>query len=134
MNALLSNIKTVEFTPKILCHLYDSFVGSIISYACEVWGFSKSKELERIHMRFCRRVLGVKVSTRNAGINGELGRYPLYVAIYTTWFKIVYCVFHLTENSDIIVLCKVYSTSCQTLMSESLKFIHLYSQRLIVVE
>ena len=39
----------------------------------------------------------------------------------------LYCDFHLTENSDIIVLCKVYSSSCQTLMSESLKFIiHLY--------
>ena len=37
-----------------------------------------------------------------------------------------YCDFHLTENSDIIVLYKVYSTSRQTLMSESLKFIHLY--------
>ena len=40
---------------------------------------------------------------------------------------LIYCDFHLTENSDIIKVCKVYSTSCQTLMSESLKFIHLYS-------
>ena len=40
MNVLLSKIKTVDFTPKTMCQLFDSFVGSIISYACEVWGFS----------------------------------------------------------------------------------------------
>ena len=77
-----------------MCQLFDSFVGSIISYACEVWGFSKSKELERIHMKFCKRALGVKLSTSNAGIYGELGRYPLYVARYTRivkyWVKILY--------------------------------------------
>ena len=41
--------------------------------------------------------------------------------------RIAYCDFHSTENSDIIVLCKVYSTSCQTSMDESLKFAHLYT-------
>ena len=41
-------------------------------------------------------------------------------------FVTTYCDFHLTENSDIIVLCKVYSTGCQALMRESLKFIHLF--------
>ena len=69
--------------------------------------FSKSKELERIHMKFCKRVLGVKLSTSNAGIYGELGRYPLYVARYTRivkyWFKILY--------SDNIILRTIYDIS-----------------------
>ena len=77
MIALLSNIKSVEVLPKTLCQIFGSFVGSIISYYCEVWGFSKSKELERIHMRFCKRVLDVKLSTSNAEIYGQLGLYPL---------------------------------------------------------
>ena len=66
-----------------------------------------SKELERIHMQFCKRVLGVKLSTSNAGIYGELGRYPLYVARYTRivkyWFKILY--------SDNITLRTIYDIS-----------------------
>ena len=34
---------------------------------------------------------------------------------HTIPFLTVYCDFYLTENSDIIVLCKLYSTSCQPL-------------------
>ena len=107
MNVLLSKLRTVDFTPKTMCQLFDSFVGSIISYSCKVWGFSKSKELERIHMKFCKRILGVKLSTSNAGIYGELGRYPLYIARYTRivkyWFKILY--------SDNIILRTIYEVS-----------------------
>ena len=64
VNALLSNIETVEWVV-------------LLAMLVRSGGFSG---VERIHMRFCIRVLGVKVSTRNAGINGKLGRYPLYVA------------------------------------------------------
>ncbi|MEW8546452.1 MAG: reverse transcriptase family protein, partial [Candidatus Thiodiazotropha sp.] len=107
MNTLLSNIKTYDFTPKTLCQLFDSFVGSVISYSCEVWGFSKSKELERIHLRFCKRILGVKLSTSNAGIYGELGRYPLYITRYVRivkfWFKLL--------NTENIILRTVYDIS-----------------------
>ena len=30
--------------PKILCKLFDAFVGSIIEYEFEMWGFTKSKD------------------------------------------------------------------------------------------
>ena len=36
-----------------------------------------------------------------------------------------YCDFHLTENSDIIVFCKLYSTSCQPLMCHRDKILYL---------
>ena len=49
----------------------------------------------------------MKLSTSNAGIYGELGRYPLYVARYTRivkyWFKILY--------SDNIILRTIYDIS-----------------------
>ena len=70
----------------------------------EIWGFSKSKEIERIHMKFCKRILGVKSSTCNMAIYGELGRYPLYINRYTRiikfWCKIIY--------SDNIIIKKLY--------------------------
>ena len=53
--------------PKTLCQLFDSFVGSILCYSCEVWGFSKSEEIERIHLKYCKQILGVKkMSTRRS--------------------------------------------------------------------
>ena len=56
-------------------------------------GNSTAKELERIHLKFCKRLLGVKLSTSNVGIYGELGRYPLRIIRQTRmikyWLKVV---------------------------------------------
>ena len=43
---LLINFK--KFKPKTLCQLFDAFVGLILEYASENWGYTKSKEIERV--------------------------------------------------------------------------------------
>ena len=94
LNVLLANTCKYDFNIKTLCQLFDSFVGSILSYGCEVWGFTKSKELERIHLKFCKLILKLRTRTSNAGIYGELGRYPLYlfryVRIIRYWCKSIH--------------------------------------------
>ena len=72
LNILLQHCKKYELKPKILCQLFDSLVGSILNYSAEVWGFKQSKELERIHLKFCKRILKLKTNTSNAGVYGEL--------------------------------------------------------------
>ena len=61
------------------CHLFDSLVGSILNYSAEVWGNTKSDEIERIHCKFLRKVLCVNKSTNLDGLYGELGRYPMKI-------------------------------------------------------
>jgi hypothetical protein len=63
MNTLMINGKDMDLKPKLLCQLFYSFVGSIISYASEVWGYSKSKDIERIHLKYCKRILNVRENT-----------------------------------------------------------------------
>ena len=79
-------------------------MGSILLYASEIWGFSKSKEIERVHLKFCKRLLNVRLNTCTAGVYGELGRYPLYISRYVRiikcWCKVV--------NSDNIIIKKLY--------------------------
>ena len=77
LNVLLNNTKHYAFKPSVLCQLFDSFVSSILNYGSEIWGFTKSKEIERVHLKFCKQLLGVKTSTCNMAVYGELGRYPL---------------------------------------------------------
>ena len=89
LNVLLVNYKKLPLKPKILCQLFDSFVGSILLYASEIWGFSKSKEIERVHLKFCKRLLNVRLNTCTAGVYGELGRYPLYISRYVIVIVIV---------------------------------------------
>ncbi len=71
---------------------------------CKIWFVDKSKEIGRIHLNFCKRLLNVKISTCNATVYGELGRYPLYVNRYVRivkyWLKII--------NSNNIILQTVY--------------------------
>ena len=65
MNVFMLNTRGLPFSTKVLCQLFDSFVGSILCYGCEVWGFGKSKDIERVHLKFCKRILQVKTSTSN---------------------------------------------------------------------
>jgi hypothetical protein len=93
MNILLVNIKKLSLSTQVKCQLFDAFVGSILSYGCEAWGFGKSKIIERVHLKFCKTILKVKNSTCSNGVYGDLGRYPLYVnrhvRIIKFWCKVV---------------------------------------------
>ena len=41
LNVLFHNVKKFKLQSKILCQLFHAFVGSIIEYGCEIWGFAK---------------------------------------------------------------------------------------------
>ena len=77
----------------------------VLNYSAEIWGYTKSKEVERIHLKFCKRLLKVRSNTCTAVVYGELGRYPLYIHRYIQiikyWLKII--------NSDNIILRCVYN-------------------------
>ena len=104
MHLLYNNVKIHHTKPDISMQLFDTFVGSIINYACPVWGFTKSKDLEQIHLKYCKWTLGVKNRTCNAAVYGELGRYPIcisrYVQIIKYWLKLM--------DTDTIILQRVY--------------------------
>ena len=49
MNVLISNCRNFPLKLSTLCQLFDSFVGTMLNYGCEITGFKKSKDIERIH-------------------------------------------------------------------------------------
>ena len=79
---------------------------SILSYSFEIWGFGKCKEIEGIHLKFCKYLLKVKSSTCNMGVYGELEHCLLYVSTYTPIIKF-WC--HII-NTDNILVNKLYSS------------------------
>jgi hypothetical protein len=46
-----------------------------------VCGFAKDLTIERVHLQFCKKVLGVKKTTQNDFICGELGRFSFKTVI-----------------------------------------------------
>jgi hypothetical protein len=107
LNVLLIKCNKYRLKTKLLCQLFDSFVGSILNYASEIWGYGKSKEIERVHLKFCKKILNVNIRTSNAAVYGELARYPLYilrhVKILKFWFRII--------KTDNVILKEVYNIS-----------------------
>ena len=109
MNVLIKNIQQYDVTPSIALQLFDSFVSSSLNYSSPLWGFAKCKDIERVHLKFCKSILGVKQTTCTTTIYCELGRYPLYVQRYVQiikyWLKII--------RSSNIILSSVYDSSVE---------------------
>lgn len=85
--------------------LFDSLVGSVLSYASEVWGYHQGGDIERVHTKFCRNILGVKRSTNLSALYSELGRKPLIILrqirMIKYWLKL--------RNTEDILLKSVYN-------------------------
>ena len=73
--------------------LLDKIVKPILLYGCEIWGFGKNDIIERVHLKFCKLLLRLKVSTPNFMVYGELGRYSLEIDIkerkISYWCKLI---------------------------------------------
>ena len=93
LHNLYRTLSNIQLSTKEKLKLFDSLVGSVLSYASEVWGYSKADDIERVHTRFCRSLLGVKRSTNLSGLYMELGRIPLAVfrqiRMLTYWSRLI---------------------------------------------
>ena len=58
-----------------------------------MWGFYKASSIETVYLQFCKKILGVKQTTQNDFIYGELGRTDYqsrrYMSIIKFWLKVV---------------------------------------------
>ena len=52
-----------------------------ITYSCEVCDFENCAEIEKVHLRFCKKISKVSQTTSHYMVYGELGRYPLNIHI-----------------------------------------------------
>ena len=77
------NIKFLSTKTKF--KLFDMLISPILLYGSEIWEpylnqtFEKwdSNAIEKVHLSFMKRILGVNRSTTNVLVRGELGRYSL---------------------------------------------------------
>ena len=86
------------FDSRMLCiedkiKLFDALVQPILMYGCKIWGFHKANDIEKVHLKFLKQILGVRRQTCNIAVYGEVGRVPLYVLrkvrILKYWYKIL---------------------------------------------
>lgn len=93
LHNLFRIFNTVELPVAQKCKLFDTLVGTILNFGSEVWGMNEASDIELIHTKFLRRILGVKKSTNLIALYGELGRFPLHIIrkvhIIKYWIKLL---------------------------------------------
>jgi hypothetical protein len=62
--------------------LFDTVILPILTYGCAVWGYENTNVLEKLHLQYCRNIVGVRTTTPNFMAYGELGRTPIDIYIY----------------------------------------------------
>ena len=99
---ILRNIE-LPITQKI--KLFDTLVSPILNFGSELWGLHPASDVELVHTKFLRYILGVKQSTNLTALYGELARSPLLVYrkinMIKYWAKIL-------QQNDSSLLKKVY--------------------------
>ena len=70
LNKYLYNFTT--FSPSHKLELFDKLLAPILNFGSEVWGVYESPSVETVHLQYCKKMLGVKQSTQNDFVYGEL--------------------------------------------------------------
>jgi hypothetical protein len=90
---LFTIFKEIELPITRKCYLFDTLVGSILNFSAEIWGMHSATDIEMVHTKFLRRILGVRKSTNLTALYGELGRIPYFIRrkiiMIKYWLKIL---------------------------------------------
>ena len=85
--------KFTDISPKHTLEHFDELITPILTYGGDIWRFSKPVQQERVHLQFCKKLLGIKRSSQNDFVYGELGRALLQNKVFFCckyfWFKIL---------------------------------------------
>ena len=76
-----------NFTPNDLFKRFDSIVRPILCYGSEIWGHEYCTHIEKVHIRFCKRYIGLHQNTADFFALSECGRHPLAVTYMTQCIK-----------------------------------------------
>ena len=65
-NKILFSLKTIfkqfyNLQPNILMKIFDSKILPILHYGSEVWGFHEGKNVDLVHTKYCKFILGVNL-------------------------------------------------------------------------
>jgi hypothetical protein len=86
LKSCFTRFPTMSISHKL--DLFDKLIAPVLSYGSEVWGLNKNIiQIERIHLKFCKELLGVRSQTQNNFVYGELGRTPLKNKFYINVIK-----------------------------------------------
>ena len=106
---------------KTIIHIFDHTIKPLLLYSSEIWGyfnpFSRkstssggsvdkiySNQLcDKLHIKFCKSILGVHKSATNVAVLSELGRFPLHFDILKSMLSYWYRLENLGQSFPLLV-------------------------------
>lgn len=123
---MLKALQKIDFDAVPSIHLFDTLITPILNYNCEMWnqiskykleainrGEYKLEKLyfetpgEKLHLQFCRNILGVSNKTSVVATLGELGCYQLMIKSFSQMIKYWHHIKTQIDSSTLI--CKAIS-------------------------
>lgn len=83
--SLIGKCRKFDLPADMQTELFNTTVLPVLTYASEIWGFYRVRELESLHMKFLKQALGVHKNTGNDMVYGELGVFPLDIHIKSSF-------------------------------------------------
>ena len=99
--------KFTYISPKHKLDLFDKLISPILNYSSEVLGFIQAKSIERVHLQYCKKLLGVRKTTQNDFVYGELGRTTFITKRYFIILKYWFMILATDENEYIKMVYKL---------------------------
>ena len=107
-----------NMSPRLMMKLFDTLIKPIATYASEIWGAFGHKDrkniqyldylfknlrspYEQLHLKFCKRTMGVSKRTSNIGCLAELGRFPINYNIICAVCN-YYSRLHIFKEGDLL--------------------------------
>ena len=88
-----------RLTPKLALKVFDTQILPILEYGLEIWYTGKEiQDIEKVHLRYLKYMLGVKTQTSTLAIYGETGRLPLLIRQQIRVVKFWVRILKLPEN------------------------------------
>ena len=93
MYSLIAKCRKFSLPVDLQLELFDAMVLPVLTYGCEIWGYTVYKEVESVQLTFFKYILGIRKTTCNLMAYGELGKYPVNVHIKSRilnyWLRLI---------------------------------------------
>ena len=90
--SMLTKIQPLNLPIDLQLSLFDKLVVPVLTYGCEVWGYSNLSKIELFHRKFLKNLLKISRYTANPMTYGETGRTSLDCLIFSRmlsfWFRL----------------------------------------------
>lgn len=81
MFALMRKIRVLNLPIEMQITLFNKLIKPILLYGCQIWAFGDLDIIERVQLKFLKRILNLKKSTPSYMVYGETGVMPLKIDI-----------------------------------------------------